>query len=1034
MTEPIKTGGGLGFIITLLTLLVGGLALEKQVFIKSSRPSYDTNAYYNRLVDKNFEIGLGEDPFRKVDQLVNSLKKQNSGKSDVIPTWLNFSHDLELKLNTLEETQKIIVLGILVDNSLSSMDVENRIRTRYAVVSGLASSGYRPETPEYIAYLDGADLGHVHFKQKAHIRPYFPPKRVPYEWFVSDDENPKEPKDSILVLWLDDDDFFLFENGKSYPLRNLQIFFRHLVAKLKVNFFWEKKNDPERLSHSKRDTFYNVVETDYSKFRFLVIGPSNSGRLREMVSEVSYYKTQRLNRHIPSIEIFSPRATIDEELVLQRHSKDSPYNSISKYFESINVRFLRTTPTDLVLAKALVRELELRGVTRNSHIALISEWDTSYGRAFKRTVCKAWKTFNWKNDVFEIEETLSNREVSLCDELKNIHYFSYLRNLDGQFPGPDNNGNVNKRSYSKELQNEQEVVSPLRAEQVQQYDYLLRLATKIEEEEKRISLDKTDIRAFGNSQFKAFGFMGSDFYDKQVLLQVLRNKFSHSQFFTTDMDARLFHSKDYKFVRNLIVASGFGLRLNDILQQKISPFRDTYQTSTYLATLLALEPVNSKSSLTQSSLDRWLQPRVFEIGRTRAFDISPMEKSEESKGIGFFNNFEVNTSKVFSLHPERISGIPAYKYPAIAILMLSLVIFLCLKYKEYWGWIISGYILMVGFFVLTFLLSLKWDEEPLAYLEGISIWPTEYFRLTGILIVVAVFLFYKGKLEENLDRIRMEFKYSGASVINNILPYEKSQFLKMVSWRMAVFIGLFFLIFFVSGPSLSPVRGTISSYLDQMILAAFIFSFGASLYFSGVHLNECIALLNGFKDGYPKWVDATQRKIFSEAIPGAVQFDPSGTTLFPDSTKAMLNGPVSLRYIAQKTDAVDKLIYFPFGIIAIGVLSRSRVFDNWDFPLSLWALVIYGALYILLKALVIQREAKKRKAELMDRLETQRIHFNVLGQEKEQEFLRLLIEDTQKFKKGAFMPLEDRAFYKALLLPFSSFGGMALLEYIFLAV
>ena len=222
--------------------------------------------------------------------------------------------------------------------------------------------------------------------------------------------------------------------------------------------------------------------------------------------------------------------------------------------------------------------------------------------------------------------------------------------------------------------------------------------------------------------------------------------------------------------------------------------------------------------------------------------------------------------------------------------------------------------------------------------------------------------------------------------------------------------------------------------MDIVILGLFIVSFATALYYSSVHLNDSILLLKNSKGWGLQWTDATRKKLFTETIPRVEGSDPPDTPDLPNSILAMLNGPISLRFIARRTDAVDELIYFPLGILSIALLSRAKVFDNWGFPLSLTVLFIYGALYILLKALQVQREAKKRKKELMDQLETQRIYCNALGQEKEQGFLKLLIEDTQNFKKGAFMPLGEHAFYKALLLPFSGFGGMAVLEYLFLAV
>ena len=179
-----------------------------------------------------------------------------------------------------------------------------------------------------------------------------------------------------------------------------------------------------------KKTPLELEDGDDSKFRFVVIGPPSSGQLKEMVGESSRAISQeessrpisqeRLQKK-PRIEIFSTRATKDEKQILG--DLEPP---ISFHLEPNNVHFLRTTP-DFELAHALVKELKLRGVTGSSPIALFSEWDTDYGRAFQKTICKAWRR------VFpEIENT--------CADLDNIYYFSYLRGLDGQLPEPEGQG------------------------------------------------------------------------------------------------------------------------------------------------------------------------------------------------------------------------------------------------------------------------------------------------------------------------------------------------------------------------------------------------------------------------------------------------------------------------------------------------------------------------------------------------------------------------------------------------------------------
>ena len=708
---------------------------------------------------------------------------------------------------------------------------------------------------------------------------------------------------------------------------------------------------------------------------------------------------------------------------------------------SNQIRFLRTTPTDYHLALALVAELKLRGVNSASDIALISEWDTDYGRAFQKTICKAW------GKEFDQASPKASQEDS-CAGLKNIHYFSYLRGLDGEMPESPGSSEAKSKSPKPSDSSKKESVdmTSLRAEKERQYDYLLRLAEEIEEIQKSLPTNPKlwKPKMFQKPRFEAFGILGSDYYDKLVVLQALRKKFEQARFFTTDMDARLFHPDDFRHVRNLLVGSGFGLSLWDTLQKHIPPFRDTYQTSTYLATLLALESEACKKNLDQGELDKWLEARVFEIGRTQAFDLSlkqkPIEKSPE---FNCFKSFNIPLNTAFSLHPEPAAAIQPYKFPAVIVLMLALIFFLCVQFKEYWPWVLSGVLILTGYMILLFYLNSQWDEEPLALLEGVSIWPTDLLRLIGIFVAATVIGLYngnpfssasKGRLEENWNGMREDFKYLDVSLSDKWVPNSKKELWKKVAWRAAVFVGFGLLLLNTFGFPFVPFRGVITERVDILILAGFIISFAVSLYYSGVHLNESIALLKSFKGKALQWPDAVKRKFFAEAIPQATDSKSSNVQDLPDSLKVFLNGPGSIRFIAQRTDAVDELIYFPLAILTLGVLSRARVFDNWDFPLALGSLFIYGALYVLFNALQVQREAKKRKEELMDQLERQRIYCNALGEEKEEEFLKLLIEDTQSFKKGAFMPLGEHPFYKALLLPFSGFGIMALLEYLYLAV
>src|SRR5215510_15170618 len=167
-----------------------------------------------------------------------------------------------------------------------------------------------------------------------------------------------------------------------------------------------------------------------------------------------------------------------------------------------------------------------------------------------------------------------------------VRMHRYLRGLDGMVRDIDkSSANAPRKDdsgKSKDLRAQLEDVPPEHAEGRSQYDYLRRLGDEI------ARLDGDD-RQFANHGVKAIGIVGSDVYDKLLILQALRSRFKDKIFFTTDLDARYLHADQKEWARNLVVASNFDLSLHSALQKSTLPFRDGYQTATYLATLMALE-------------------------------------------------------------------------------------------------------------------------------------------------------------------------------------------------------------------------------------------------------------------------------------------------------------------------------------------------------------------------------------------------------------------------------------------------------------
>ena len=118
-----------------------------------------------------------------------------------------------------------------------------------------------------------------------------------------------------------------------------------------------------------------------------------------------------------------------------------------------------------------------------------------------------------------------------------------------------------------------------------QVDYLRRLERQVVGLQERL-------RQKNGGSIRAIGVVGTDVYDKLLVLRALRRHFPQVCFFTTDLEAYFSHPTEYQYTHNLLVASHFGLQLNPEpdhapLQHDVPAFRDSYQTALFFTCMLA---------------------------------------------------------------------------------------------------------------------------------------------------------------------------------------------------------------------------------------------------------------------------------------------------------------------------------------------------------------------------------------------------------------------------------------------------------------
>jgi hypothetical protein len=733
--------------IVMVALLAAGVLIKHEE-LKSARPNDSERVKFVPAGQQDVEARLWQDPFAAVEK--------HDGRSK------NETHVRKRIQKIVQTGGHVRIIGVSLFGGSYSEAAESRRRTRFAVLSALGFHEYSPDNSDAIGYFhvklpDGGshiawpnrDIAGVDFNLigpsgstmllelvRGQSNPAPVAMTVPYEWFER-----RESRSHVLVLWLNEDKL------TTAPLMKL----RSLITKL----------TPAK--GSSKPTLKNAPKGD----------------LLAMVNDTP--RVFVANATIPGCDL-------DASIPVK------PWNCFM--LETPNLQnelrklaAIRTIGSDDVLAAALLWELWQRGVNRklvdrdNSStptsanastphnpatfarkctdgLVLISEWDSDYARALSRNL----------TDGFS-EGCKANGGPSP------VRSFSYLRGLDGMLPDVDktsvNAPRKDDNGKVKDLRAQLEDAPPERAEGRSQYDYLRRLGDEIA----RLDSDKR----FAQNGVKAIGIVGSDVYDKLLILQALRSRFKDKIFFTTDLDARYLHANQKEWARNLVIASNFDLSLRPALQHSTLPFRDGYQTATYLAALMALE--GRTLDYWSGKMKDWLRPQIFEIGRTGAVHLASPSVPDLAKWINSKysdgsappapakdTKCDDHWAACTNIEPKRPPQPFLLEHLGAIIFMISLgilslaLVSRCVQetvrtaYHALTSpvpaeaqvakfWLIGAIILMLA--VLATVVSVhraidaslaQGAGEPFVWLEGISVWPSLVLRFAGLVTMLGLVL------------------------------------------------------------------------------------------------------------------------------------------------------------------------------------------------------------------------------------------------------------------------------------------------------
>jgi hypothetical protein len=990
------------------------------------------------------------------------------------------------------------VLPIFMDGSPYSSGNESRLNQRYAVISALGAAGYMPEESEHIRYFkwdrnamptDGVPIlpkllmaslvaDQIASEAEDDIL-------IPFELFVPKAKLQNKPQGKhVLVLWLKEED--TKQDTTRKPLKFLNTLLRDL-----------------------KNGFLNKFQaTKLKNIDYTVLGPRFSTGLGAMLKELKEAHESKpgssSSHSSPYSDILgslngttfiSPWATAEDIFLLDSlpdeksnqaaeepggcGGKGSSDRTIERLFACAGITLIRTVKTDAVLAEALLDELKRRKIDLTNcfskpcehNIALISEWDTLYGRALPRTFVAVAMNGGRSEPSPGLEAEINKLRRDEWPE-QWVYRASYLVGLDGELPAKvtnRENESKNKGEHDNPLMDRKSFERYEKPDGRSQLDYIRRLALSLKQEQTR------------SKPFSAIGVLGGDVYDKMLILQALKPLFPRATFFTTDLSAMLADPIQWRATRNLVIASHFGLELGPELQSPIPPFRDSYQTSLFYATLQAVEhfcfeetgqsgkPCQAEESY-RSTYFRLANdkdntkffshspPRLYEIGRHGPFDIS-IDAPPPQDG-----------DKISSIHPSRpdielihktLMDVAAAAATVFIIIISSMLVSSTVAdaFQRFVTnvrtlatnrlfWLVTVIVIASLFGILAWIRfgqPLE-ENEPFVFTEGISVWPATAICLLALLMSI-VFIWYSWRtLKKNEQVLAQDFgleEKDGSREFQNSLEFTKwlrtwrplktvevdakqlwREYLVLGKWQnrvqrvgvqivvACVIVGLLIKQFDL--PNL-PCRGESCFGINQTIIL-----------FANIAQITLIFYVIDTTRLCRKWVYwiATTKVEWPKAV------------LIKNSrernvSEENLGEWLGIELISKRTAIVGNFIYFPFITAFFLFTSRHTYIDGFDFPISLVLIFALTAILVVTNSLALRRSAKMAKARALTCLENKlnKLSEKMPDEEKQKKEIEWAINAIENNERGAFLPFHQHPVF-ATALPSGAYGLLILAEYL----
>ena len=135
---------------------------------------------------------------------------------------------------------------------------------------------------------------------------------------------------------------------------------------------------------------------------------------------------------------------------------------------------------------------------------------------------------------------------------------------------------------------------------------------------------------------------------------------------------------------------------------------------------------------------------------------------------------------------------------------------------------------------------------------------------------------------------------------------------------------------------------------------------------------------------------------------------------------------LDVRFLAERTEAIMPMIYYPCAVIFLLIVVRSPYFAPWQWPTLLLSIFLAVLLATIYDYITLRNAAEKVRANSIEKLKATMTSLPT-GDDRRGR-LQTLIDEIKEIKRGAFIPFSKNPIVGAVLLPFAGLGAWALVQ------